>query len=420
MTELILKTLKKLGIENWIINESSSQSYELFLIKQREDMLRRADIDETDVTVYRDFEADGQKMRGSSQVKIAPNADEREMEDKLSAAYENALNAGNPFFELAEPHKEERACEQQEELLNILREMQSALYKNDISSDSFINSAEITVSRSKKHTLTSRGTDVRYQIMNVKGEFIAQCITPRDVEMYFDFDYSGPNTQALGELAQKALALVKDRAQATQMPVSGNYDVLLCDEQLETLMRAYIAKCDAGMVYAGYSPYKVGTNIHQDEMTGERISIDVFSRAPFSEDGLPMPERPLIIDGVVQGIYGATRFCRYLGLVPSGSYRGLKVKNGTLPISEMKKKGVLMPLAFSDFDCDPLRGTFGGEIRLAYLFGEDGVSILTGGSINGSLSKKQDQLLFSLERFESARYIGPKAVLIPGVTVAGC
>ena len=76
-------------------------------------------------------------------------------------------------------------------------------------------------------------------------------------------------------------------------------------------------------------------------------------------------------------------------------------------------------MSFSDFQMDAFTGHFGGEIRLAYLYTDEGVKILTGGSINGSLPEKQGNLLFSTERYDTLTYTGPFAVKIEGVEVAG-
>ena len=419
MTEHIIKELSQLGINSWIINVYETDSNELFLIKKREDMIRRAEYSETSVTVFRDFERNGEKKRGSSQVKFNPSASSDEIRQKLSQAYENAANAANPYFELPEPTRENKKIEEREPLIQILRKMQAALTENDNSEESFLNSAEIFVSTEKHRTLTSRGGDVSYEMLKVKGEFVVQCKQPQDVEMYFSFDYFKADTEALSALVQKALRLVKDRASACVAPESGTYDIILTDEQISELMCIYLEKCDAGMVYPGYSQYKAGTQLHAENIKGEKLTIDVFSRAPFSNEGIPMPERPLIKDGEVCGIYGAARFCRYLGLEPTGPYSGVIVHNGTVPFEKMKSGRVLLPVSFSDFQCEAFGGTFGGEIRLAYLYEDGKVTVLTGGSINGRISKIQDKLIFSTERYESAWYRGPKAVLISGVSVAG-
>ena len=131
-----------------------------------------------------------------------------------------------------------------------------------------------------------------------------------------------------------------------------------------------------------------------------------------------MRERTLLKDGTVQCIHGTTRFCRYLGIEPTGDYFNTKLDNGTVNFDELKK-GCLYPASFSDFQMDPMDGHFGGEIRLAYLYTESGVKLLTGGSINGSMFDKQGMLTFSRERYTDADYSGPFAVRIKGVNVSG-
>ncbi len=419
MLKQITDTLDRLGVKVWLINLSETESSELFAIKKTEDMRRRTHVNEAKVTVYRDFEADGKQMRGSSQVLVHPASSDAELEKTLSQAYENALNVKNPFFELPEPTVQNLGSVEHAPLDEISEKMLKALYSQDTCDKSFINSAEIFVSFSKKHTLTSRGTDVYYEILRVKGEFVTQCKQPRDVEMYFDFNYSFADTEAIKELSKRALSEVVDRANASETPVSGKYDVLICDEALEELMYIFADRCDASMIYPGYSPCKLGMDINEGELSGERINMSVFSPSPFSGDGIPMPERELIKDGIIKSLHGDTRFCRYLGIEPTGSYNAFRVENGSRAFEELKAGRVLMPVAFSGFESDSLRQDFGGEIRLAYLFENGKVTLLTGGSISGNLADVQNSLTFSKERRKSMYYDGPKAVLIPDISVAG-
>ncbi len=131
-----------------------------------------------------------------------------------------------------------------------------------------------------------------------------------------------------------------------------------------------------------------------------------------------MAARPLMENGQLKTLYGALRFCQYLGLEPTGNYERVGLENGTVPLKDLQK-GCLCPVSFSGFEMDSFTGHFGGEIRLAYLYTEEGVEILTGGSINGSLSEKQGNLTFSTERYDTLNYTGPMAVRIDGVEVAG-
>ena len=419
MTDKILKALSDLGIKNWIINSTNAQRHELFMILKRQDMLRKAAYAQTQLTVYRDFEANGEKMLGSSSVIIYPLSGDAEIKAKLALAYENALNVKNRFFELPEPVVSKAGKYDGMSPEDMLYRAKDALYKSDTGSESFINSAEIFASVVTKRILTSKGADVEYVTPRLKGEFVTQCKQPRDVELYTPFDYAVLDEKAISALSEKALERVKDRANALKPPVSGKYSVILTEENLKQLLMTYMENADASYVYPGYSKYTKGTDVYKGEVTGERLTMDVFSRAAFSFDGIPMPARPLLKDGVVQGIYGDTRFCRYLGIEPTGSYDCISVKNGTMPLDEMKNRRVLMPVVFSDFSCDALRGSFAGEIRLAYLFEDGNVKLITGGSISGMLPACQGAMKFSSERYKAIDYDGPAAALIPDVSVAG-
>lgn len=85
----------------------------------------------------------------------------------------------------------------------------------------------------------------------------------------------------------------------------------------------------------------------------------------------------------------------------------------------MKKKPYLQAMKFSDFQMDPFTGHFGGEIRLAYLFDGNAVTKVTGGSVNGIITKAHKNLVFSEERYSDSHYEGPFAVKIENVAVAG-
>lgn len=424
MIDSILSALKAQGIVAYVINDNTRESAERFFIRQREDIRRAKRVRELSVTVYRDFDSDGKAMRGSSTVKLQPGMTAEEIARKLANAYESALYVKNLFFELPDPVCETLAPEGPLAAMTLddaADAMAEALFAPDRMDDAFINSAEIFATRQDTRTLTSRGTDVAYSVFRVEGEFVVQCIRPSDVEMYHSFEYAAPDTLALSDLSLDALTTVRDRALAEAAPEAGTYDVILTKKQVFSLLSAYVDKAGAGMVYAKYSPYTVGTHAQGDTVSGEALNLSVFPDAPFSADGVRMIERPLLENGVVKGIYGPTRFCRYLNLEPSGAYWNFRVSNGTLSLEEMKSRRCLIPVAFSDFQMDPMSGRFGGEIRLAYLFdGNGGVQLLTGGSISGSLLEKQDRLIFSTERYADSHYDGPAAVLIPGVSVAGC
>ena len=423
MITKILSALNALGVSVYNIVDQTTESAEIYFIKKQEDMRRMKELREISVTVYKDFDYMGKPMRGMSDVQIAPGMTEDEILMKLSGAYDAAGYVKNPFFELADPNVETIApdTEKMNNLSSedVARVMADALYSPDTNADAFINSSEIFVENTAYHILSSRGTDVSFSKKRVWGEFVVQCVAPKDVEMYFDFEYDDLDTFALSKLASDAITIVSDRANAKEAPTAGEYDLILTEKHVYTVLSSYLEKADAAMIFAKYSPYEIGACVQGEDIRGEKINLIAVCDQPYALDGVKLENRQILKDGVLKDIVGSTRFCRYLGIEPKGIYDAIRVENGACSLSEMKKKPYLMPVAFSDFQMDAMSGRFGGEIRLAYLFDGENVKVVTGGSVNGSLLEKQDSIVFSKEAFKTSNYTGPAAMLIPGVSVAG-
>ncbi len=392
MRDIILKALGELNIPVYQIEISEERSAELFFIKKTLDMRRIKSAVHCAVTVYRDFEADGETFRGSSQAQIFEGMGLDEVKARIEGAYFAAQFVKNPFYELYEGRKEEPVAMPSTLADRPLEEnamlMAKALFAADTDADAFINSAEFFAIENRVSLLTSAGTDVAYSRYLVKGEFVTQCKEPQDVEQFFQFAYADLNTEALTEKARRAIAAVRDRAAAQKSPQAGTYSVVLSGDQVPTLLEYYGERAHASMVYAHYSDWTVGKQVQGEDVQGERLDLDLLPMTPYSEDGIPMVPRPLLKDGELKLIYGPNRFCRYLGIEPTGNYQRLGLRNGTVALKDLRK-GCLCPV------------------------------FLTGGSINGSLPEKQGNLLFSTERYDTLTYTGPFAVKIEGVEVAG-
>ncbi|MBQ1378105.1 MAG: hypothetical protein IIY77_09050 [Lachnospiraceae bacterium] len=419
MIERIQEALKELELQDYLISDTEEASAELFFVRKKLDMRRRKNTEKADVTVFRNGETEKGRMRGASEAGLTPDMDDEEIKAALREAYASAENAMNPWYELYQGTKGEKKDAAPEiSLTDAAALMADALYAEDVRNDAFINSAEIFIEKRDVRIVSCTGTDVSYTAFSVNGEFVTQCLEPKDVEQHFTFRYDGLETEALKEKVREALNTVSDRAKAAKAPSAGTYDIVLSGENLAEILSFYTYRSNASLVYAGYSDYKTGMAVQSAGEGYEKLNLNLLSTVPYSSEGIPMKERELLKEGVLQTLHGTSRFCYYLGCEPTGDYRKTGLHNGTVPFEEMKK-GALYPVTFSDFQMDPMSGHFMGEIRLAYYYGENGVEILTGGSINGSLLEKADELVFSLEQYKDAAYEGPLAVRIKGVAVAG-
>lgn len=419
----IQEALTEAGIYTWRIQQNEVTSAELFFIRRRLDMRRMKETVKYPVTVYHAFTKDGKAYLGSSETTILPAQSKEEILTALREADYAASFVANPTYTL--PEKLVREPVEMPSDLSALpveaaaMRMAETLFAADTDSRGFINSAEIFAVKTSSHLLTSWGTDAAYTKYGVRGEFVVQCKEPEDVEIYHNFAYDSLQCGALTALAKNALAQVADRAAAKMALPSGTYRLILSDKHLEELLSYFTSRTSVQMVYPGYSPWKVGSDVQGTLDGGEPIQLTLHATLPFSAEGIPMQDRTVIENGTVCLLHGDARLSSYLGVPATGTYRAMQCGNGTVSFASMKEEPYLYPVTFSDFQMDPMNGHFGGEIRLAYYFDGEQTHIITGGSVNGSITDCAGQLRFSLERYDSESYHGPFAVSIPNVKVAG-
>lgn len=424
MIERIKQALKDCGVSLWILEDFTEETAELFFVKKQLDTRRFKDVHKFKITVFRDVEGQEDKpARGSTQITLLESMSDGQLRQELESAYYAAQFAANPYFDLPDPVEApimEKTGELAEALLaESAGKAARAIFTPDVHEDAFVNSAEIFVSRSRRHILSSQGTDAAYTDARLNGEFVVQCREPEDVEIHNIYSYDALNTDALSKKVEEALTFVRDRARAQRILKSGQYDVVLSGESVRTVLSYYEDRAAAHMIYPGYSTWKLGEHVQGEEISGAKLDIDLCATQPYSEEGIPMEDLPLVRGGELKSIYGANRFCRYLGVNPTGVYRKLRCLNTGVPFEELKAGPCLWAVTFSDFQMDSMSGHFGGEIRLAYLIENGKVTPVTGGSINGSLFECQGEMAFSNDRYESAGYSGPYGLRLKNINVAG-
>ena len=208
MREKILQAIKKAGIETYSVTEKCTEGAELYFIKKDLDMRRMKSEALSDVTIYRDFEEDGKKMRGSANICIFPEMTQEEVDKAVSGAYYAASFVKNPYFELPKGKKEDTVLVESSLCGKSLEEIGDAfvkaLHSVDVNEDAFINSSEFLMSKTNTAIYNSEGIDVSYEKYSVSGEFVVQCLTPQDVEQYQDFAYDDLDTEALATQAAQA------------------------------------------------------------------------------------------------------------------------------------------------------------------------------------------------------------------------
>jgi len=418
----IKNALAKIGVAEWRINDTETESVESFFVKKELDTRRAKKVEKFQVTVFCKEEKDGTMKKGTTSLTLTPETDNATLMEKLTEAFKASkyvLNPDYPSPKAVKGKKQDNALAEST-LNNCEEKMVKALFAEDNNDKAFLNSAELFVEKRKKTILSSEGTKVVFYTGKVKGEFVVQCKEPEDVEMHNIFEYDFADETSLREKVKKALAFVADRARAEKILKTGNYSVILCGEQLPTVMEYYLERSHASMIYPHYSEWKVGDQV-QKAKKGEKLQLTLTATEPYSAEGIVMKDRILVKNGTLKCLHGANRFSSYVGATPTGDYEKFTCNNeGTMTLEEMKKQGpCLMTVVYSDFQMDAFTGHFGGEIRLAYLIDGDKIVPVTGGSINGVLPDCEGNMIFSKERYNTSSYDGPYAMLVESIPVAG-
>ena len=412
------------GVEDYLVTETEYESTELFFVKKKLDMRRTRKTAEAFVTVYKTSEENGEKIKGSASFVINLSDTDDEVTAKIRSALYSAGFVKNRYYEFPAGIKAAEKVKDSDlnglKLSDVALKFADAVYSEDADDRAFINSLEIFAIETRVHTISGHGTDVAYVRREVKGEFVAQCKEPEDVETYQDFDYDSMALEDIKALVRRTLSMTRDRALATEMPKAGDYDIVISDKYVPELFNFYSSRGNAWDIFLGYSEFKVGESVQGDDIKGDKLNVRFGVTAPFNEEGIEMKERAFIEDGILKNIHGSVRFSYYLGIEPVGVYGKFLVSPGRTSFDDMIKRPCLHVVNFSDFQMDQDDGHFKGEIRLAYLHdGKGNVKFVTGGSINGSIFEAQKEFVLSQETQKLAVYEGPRAILLKNVAVAG-
>ncbi|MBP3729673.1 MAG: hypothetical protein J6H18_05365 [Lachnospiraceae bacterium] len=422
MLQTVQTILKEMAPDAWRIEIQQEESAELFFVKRQLDTRRIKDIDRMRVTLFRDDELGN---RGFTDLNLTPGMKREEIRRQLEEGYYAASFAMNPGFAMPDPVQAEVPSPETPLVSRPLEESAArateALFGGDVHPQAFLNSAELFLTRTHTRILSSEGTDVSWTKGRLSGEFVAQCKTPEDVEIFRNFAYDELESEALTALVKETLSFAADRARAQKILKSGEYDLILTGNHVREIFDYYLSRASAQMIYPEYSSWKKGMLAQPSREEFEALDLELVATEPFSFEGIPMKDRTLLDMGVLKSIPGNNRLCRYLDTEPTGEYRKLRCTNGgSCSWEELKKGPCLWAVTFSDFQMDAMSGYFGGEIRLAYLIDEEGnMTPVTGGSVSASILDTQDRILLCRERFSSSRYEGPYGIRLQGITVAG-
>lgn len=416
-------------ISAWVIREKINRSLELFFVKDRLDMNRRADTHEFDISVYVDFEEQDTKYKGHADFTVGVSDTAEEIEEKIDSAVFSAKFVKNKWYDL--PTNPSDFCEKKvafsniEDLKTKYGELQSIIYR-DYGFTSRVNSCEIFGIEGTRRVITSKGTDLSYPYSEFTFEIVTDCDTGKEpVEIFNGYYLTHISTDQIEKIVKQQLMETEGRSRAVRNLKMENQRVILSGDAVEEFLSFYAEQATDSAIYNGVSLAKRG-ELFQSEQAAEKISIVMnpalsgsIDAKPVDHEGKILSSYPLFEDGAVKNIRTSARYSHYLGIENIGYCTTFEVRGGEHPLSDYLDQEYIEILAFSSFLTDFSTGDFGGEFRLAKHVKEGKITYLTGGAISENIIKIQNSMRFSKELQERRRSVAPKAIILDGITVSG-
>ena len=426
MLAKILNQIQALGCEIWEIKETTTLGWEFYLIRHELDQHRVTDVKEYNVTLYRPIEdEDGTRFLGSASGKIAPTASDADMQKALADIYFQASLVRNPFYTLNDQpvvSPENKPIDVEA----IARDFFEAMHALPETATEDVNSYEIFVKDITKHYLNSNGVEYTVRYPSSMIEVVVNARTEgHEIELYRNCRSGTCDGAKLAADVTKALHYGKDRLGTEPTPKLGRFDVLFSTDDATRIYEYFVDKTSADLIVRQLSDWTVGKAICENH-GGDTITVEAVSSLgnssadyPIDDEGAAIYDRFLIRDGVVENNWGSRQFSQYLGLEKSSQVRNAVFSGGARTEEEVRSGDYLEIVEFSDFQVDPMAGDIAGEIRLGYLHQGGKVSIVSGGSVTGSMAEVLGTMEFSKETEQYDNLVIPKVTKLKGLKITG-
>jgi len=411
-------------INDYVIHSRSTKSAEWFFIKDKLDQSRRKEVTYSSVKIFVD-DVQG-KTRGNAEVLIYPTHTNEEIQHLIHEAVLSAKLIKNQIYSLPIEKNLEFKQEVKENIVEAGLEIIDFMFDTAKKAKGDLNSFEVFVNHNTMESLTKNGLHIHYSTQDCYIEVIVNAKTAtQEIELYKEYNFGSLNKASLFNQFNALFTEAKDRAIALPTPKLEKADLILSNDNVESLLGVYEGSTNVSALYNHMSNFTMGQTL-QENVEGDKIDMTMLSSlegsiytSPIDDLGVILKSSKVIENGVFTKAWGDARHSFYMSLEPTGNLRNVQFKGGKKTIAELEKEDALEVLDFSSFIVDNSTGDFSGEIRLGYVLKNGKKTAISGGSISGNLLALHHQLYLSKETQRANRYEGPIKLRLSGVSVAG-
>lgn len=425
--ELTLATQSIPEVSAWEIRRLRKKSHQRYLIFNQIESQRLVETEKFIVTLYKKYDCQSKMVLGESTVSLSEGENVRE---RLAQGLEMASLVANPIFHLPEKglsYSQVQTVdpEVKEAPLFYLDQIQEDFGKTPLDQVKR-SSAEIFIEDNEVFLVNSRGLEkewasteilVDFVLLAEKGQSLeGESQGAKRVRFYKDLH--------LTEMVEHYARYARESLEA-RIPQEGTFPVVFSEEALDTLFNFFCHQASGAAHYQHWTQMTLGKPVIADPKgdtltltSNPGLSGGIKSRA-FDNNGLPLFRVPVIEDNIFKRRMNSKRFADYLGEEPTGEFSNFEVATGPRSSKELFEDPGYHLLRFSTFEPNPITGAFSGEIRTGY-FLKDGQKIpIKGGSVSGTMQEAFKEVFFSKEKTQRQAYLGPDAVRIEKLDIAG-
>ena len=422
MLQRIKQILKDIGCEQYEITEETIKTWEFYFIRHKLEQNRAIETKNYHVKVFCILEDD---IIGNASGTLSPTLSDQEIRDSLNKLIFEASLVSNPAYSLNDQPLPEIHSDPVD-LISIAESYLKCLQSIPETETERINSCEIFVSEIHQQFENSNGISYSVTYPSSMIETVINAAKGQhEIELYRNYTSGICDPKLLWERLSETLILGKDRLLASPTPPLKKSDVVFKGENAVELYEFLISRLNAEFLYRKLSDWTIGETIYK---LGSGDPITIFASAhlnnsshdiPVDEEGAWIKDRYLIRDNIAENTWGSRQMSEYIGSRDSSIVYNFIVSGGAQSSSDLHYGDYLELIEFSDFQVDPVGGDILGEIRLGYWHHEGDITIITGGSVSGSMHDVLPDMRFSKETVQYDTFIIPKETRLHGLNITG-
>jgi PmbA protein len=412
----------------WEIRRLRKTSFQRYLIFKEQESQRVVENEKFLVTLYKKYEKDGQEVLGESTLALSEGD---ELREKLSDAWEMAGLVANPVFALPDKGLAYQPVETvdpeiMERPLSYLDKIRDDLVRAPLDRVK-LSSAEIFLELKEFEIVNSLGLEQAREETEILVEFVllAEKGAGFGGESWGWKQGRNYSDMRLGNELQKYARFARESQEAV-LPKSGVYPVVFSEESLDTLFNYFMLQASGPARFQGWSRLELDQPV-LPEIKGEALTLSsnpflpgLLKTRSFDDQGLPLTPMEVIRENIFRKRLNSKRYADYLQEPATGGVANLEVAPGHKSFEDLVNGGpVYHLLRFSTFEPNPITGAFSGEIRTGYFLENGKATPIKGGSVSGVMQQAFQEAYFSKEITRRAAYLGPEAVRLERLDIAG-